>query len=70
MGLIATGDDYGNINIYRDPAVDNLHKCRTFGGHSEHVTKVAFARGGEVLLSVGGMDLTVIQWRMKKEMKE
>jgi WD40 repeat protein len=43
LGLIATGDDYGNINIYRDPVVDNLHKSRSFFGHSEHVTKIAFA---------------------------
>lgn len=63
LGLLATGDDYGHVNIFRDPAVDNHHKSKSFQGHSEHVTKVAFAKGGDLLLSVGGMDQTVIQWR-------
>jgi hypothetical protein len=61
--LLATGDDYGQVNIYRDPAIDQYHKSRGFRGHSEHVTKLAFARAGDIMLSVGGMDQTVIQWR-------
>jgi WD40 repeat protein len=39
--LIATGDDYGLVNIYRNPALEN-HKARSFRGHSEHVTRVLF----------------------------
>lgn len=60
LNIIATADDYGLVNVYRDPVRDNFHKARSYRGHSEHVTKVAFAREGEYLLSVGGMDQTVI----------
>ncbi|TNV83122.1 hypothetical protein FGO68_gene10203 [Halteria grandinella] len=66
--LLATGDDYGLVSIYRDPAPTIKHKCRSFRGHSEHVTKVAFAgTHGEYMLSVGGQDQTVIQWRKLTE---
>ena len=63
LDLIATGDDYGLVSIYRDPVRDNYHKARSYRGHSEHVTKVAFAQEGDFMLSVGGMDQTVIQWK-------
>lgn len=62
--LIATGDDYGLVNIYRDPARDNSHAARSFRGHSEHVSRIKFTEQGRYLLSVGGMDQTVIQWKM------
>jgi hypothetical protein len=46
VGLLATGDDYGLVSIYRDPAPNPKHKGRSLRGHSEHVTKVAFAGNG------------------------
>ena len=64
LALIGCGDDYGLVNIYRNPVRDNNHQARSFRGHSEHVTKVKFTEGGKYLLSVGGMDQTVIQWKM------
>jgi hypothetical protein len=39
--LIATGDDYGLVNFYRNPAREG-HKARSYRGHSEHVTRVKF----------------------------
>ena len=40
LGLIATGDDYGLVNVYRDPVRTNKHEARSLRGHSEHVTSV------------------------------
>jgi WD40 repeat protein len=60
--LIATGDDYGLVNIYRNPAREN-HKCLSYRGHSEHVTRILFTHDDEYLISIGGMDQTVIQWK-------
>jgi echinoderm microtubule-associated protein-like 1/2 len=63
LGLLATADDFGLVNIYRDPVRSIDHQSRSYRGHSEHVTKVAFAKDGEYLFTVGGMDQTVIQWK-------
>jgi microtubule-associated protein-like 1/2 len=53
--LIATGDDYGLVNIYRNPALET-HEARSYRGHSEHVTRVMFALNDEYMISIGGMD--------------
>ena len=60
--LIATGDDYGLVNIFRNP-------CRTGGkpislrGHSEHVVRVKFHKNDSYLFSVGGYDQTLMQFK-------
>ena len=52
--LIATGDDYGLVNVYRNPCREG-HKSAGYRGHSEHVTRVAFAGDtGRILVSTGG----------------
>jgi microtubule-associated protein-like 1/2 len=57
--LIVTGDDYGHVNIYRNPVKEN-HFGKVYRGHSEDVTAVRFHGLGEYLISVGGEDKTVI----------
>ena len=53
--LIATGDDFGLVNLFRNPArCGNLPLC--LRGHSEHVTKVRFGADDSYLFSVGGQD--------------
>jgi len=63
LNLIACGDDYGLVNIYRNPVRSREHQARSFRAHSEHVTAVRFSSEGDHIVSVGGMDRTVIQWR-------
>jgi WD40 repeat protein len=59
--LLATGDDYGLVNLFRDP-------CRKGGlprslrGHSEHVVRVKFSADDSRLFSIGGYDQTLMQW--------
>lgn len=63
---VATGDDYGLVNLYRSPCREG-HAARSYRGHSEHVTNVKL-RGEDILscmLSLGGQDQTLIQWRAK-----
>lgn len=62
--LIATGDDYGLVNVFRNP-------CRkgsipnSYRGHSEHVVRVKFGRGdlNGWMFSIGGYDQTMMQWK-------
>jgi len=62
-GVVATGDDAGRVNLYRFPCPQpNATACQSIG-HSAHVANVAFSRDSEHLLSSGGADLCVFQWK-------
>jgi WD40 repeat protein len=65
QSLIATGDDYGLVSLFRNPAL-NKHKAKRYRGHSEHVTHVRFSASGALMFSTGGQDQTMIQWRVAK----
>eukprot|EP00455_Lapot_gusevi_P019716 TRINITY_DN2101_c0_g2_i10.p1 TRINITY_DN2101_c0_g2~~TRINITY_DN2101_c0_g2_i10.p1 ORF type:complete len:709 (-),score=303.98 TRINITY_DN2101_c0_g2_i10:148-2274(-) len=63
--IIATGDDFGMVNLYRYPALKG-HAFKPFQGHSSHVVGVKFSADDTWLFSVGGGDKTVIQWRVNR----
>lgn len=60
--LIATGDDYGLVNIFRNPCRMG-HKPISLRGHSEHVVRVKFHHQDHYLFSVGGYDQTLMQFK-------
>ena len=66
--LIAVGDDFGTLCIYRYPARNNTHDCRRQGGHSSHVSKVRFFNTENPedarIITAGGYDRSFIQWKM------
>jgi len=59
--FLATGDDYGLVNIFNDPCIKAMP--RSYRGHSEHVVRVLFGAGDARLFSVGGYDQTLMQWK-------
>lgn len=60
--LLLTGDDFGLVNVFRDPC-RNGSKPVSYRGHSEHVVRVAFSPDDAYVFSVGGYDQTLMQWR-------
>lgn len=62
--LIVTGDDYGLVNVWRNPARSGARPI-SLRGHSEHVVRTKFARGNDYIISVGGYDKTIMQWKKK-----
>ena len=60
--LIAAGDDFGLVQIFRNPCLFG-HKPVSLRGHSEHVVKVMFHSNDTYLISIGGYDQTVMQWK-------
>lgn len=62
--IIATGDDRGLVNIYRNPCQEGA-KGKSFRGHSEHVVGIKFGANDEYLFSAGGQDKTILQWKKK-----
>ena len=61
--FLATGDDFGKVNLFAFPCV--VPKAVSIGyiGHSSHVTKVKFSYDDTFLVSTGGNDKCVITWR-------
>lgn len=61
--FLATGDDFGKVNLFAFPCVVPKAKCISFMGHSSHVTKVKFSFDDTYLVSTGGNDKCVISWK-------
>ncbi|XP_065192745.1 77 kDa echinoderm microtubule-associated protein-like [Sycon ciliatum] len=62
--LVATGDDFGKVNLFRFPAPQAKSESRAAHGHSSHVTCVRFIHDDRSLLSTGGKDTSIMQWKV------
>jgi WD40 repeat protein len=62
--LLATGDDFGNVNLFRYPVVTTNNKPKQAKGHSSHVTRVLFTPDEQYVLSSGGGDKSIFQWKL------
>lgn len=61
--LIATSDDFGKIKIFRYPCVTEGADSLLLSGHSSHVMNVRWTVGDEYLITCGGNDKAVFQWK-------
>jgi microtubule-associated protein-like 6 len=62
--LLATGDDFGKVRLYRYPCcTDKPAAALEHSGHSSHVTNVRWTAGDEYLISLGGNDKSIFQWK-------
>ncbi|CAC5425874.1 EML1_2 [Mytilus coruscus] len=61
--LIVMGDSYGNVCLYRYPCDRKGMYCHMYHGHAA-VHNVSFSRDGHYVISVGGKDSCVIQWKI------
>eukprot|EP00505_MAST-04D_sp_SCG-Rhode-Island_P002813 Stramenopile-MAST_4_protein_2813 len=68
--VIATADDYGMVRLYRYPAIRGVGKGKgplpphkAYRGHMSHVMNLRFLCNDTHLISVGGNDAAVFQWR-------
>lgn len=62
--LVAVADDWGLVNIYRNPVLDGNHG-KSYVGHSEHVVRAVFDKNDKFIYSIGGYDQTLIQWKLE-----
>lgn len=63
--VLAVADDEHMVNLYRFPAPISLSQGRQYSGHASHVTNVQFSPSN-VLVSLGGNDHTLMQWRLER----
>jgi WD40 repeat protein len=64
--LVASGDDFGAVHLHNYPAVDT-EAGFTYNGHAEFVVGVDFLSDDSSLVSVGGADMSIFQWRVVKK---
>ncbi|CAH8432842.1 unnamed protein product [Schistosoma guineensis] len=62
--ILATGDDYGKVKLFKYPTNKPKAEFRAYNGHSSHVTNVTFLYDGSRLISIGGKDTAVLQWEV------
>ena len=65
--LLATGDAFGAVRLFSNPAIQLGAPSKAFQGHSPGgVSRVSFTQDDEFLLSAGQDDRCIMQWRVKK----
>jgi microtubule-associated protein-like 6 len=62
--LLAASDEYGGVRVYRYPVLDSKADYIDLRGHTLHVTKVAFNKSDSHLMTCGGSDRALMQWKM------
>ncbi|KAI2658968.1 Echinoderm microtubule-associated protein-like 6 [Labeo rohita] len=64
---LVTGDDFGLVKLFRFPCLKKAAKFKKYIGHSAHVTNVRWSHDLQWVLSTGGADHSVFQWRFLPE---
>ncbi|XP_015234726.1 PREDICTED: echinoderm microtubule-associated protein-like 1 isoform X1 [Cyprinodon variegatus] len=62
--LLVTGDDFGKVHLFSYPCSQFRAPSHVYRGHSSHVTNVSFLYDDSYLVSTGGKDMSVLQWRI------
>ncbi|KAF3830940.1 hypothetical protein GH733_002178, partial [Mirounga leonina] len=67
--VLVTADDYGIIKLFRYPCLRKGAKFKKYIGHSAHVTNVRWSHDYQWVISIGGADHSVFQWKFIPERK-
>ncbi|XP_060244140.1 echinoderm microtubule-associated protein-like 1 isoform X8 [Meriones unguiculatus] len=62
--LLSTGDDFGKVHLFAYPCSQFRAPSHIYSGHSSHVTNVDFLCEDSHLISTGGKDTSIMQWRV------
>ncbi|TKS67941.1 Echinoderm microtubule-associated protein-like 6 [Collichthys lucidus] len=65
--VLVTGDDLGLVKLFRFPCLKKGAKFKKYIGHSAHVTNVRWSNDLQWVISTGGADHAVFQWRFLPE---
>nr|XP_020509148.1 echinoderm microtubule-associated protein-like 2 isoform X1 [Labrus bergylta] len=60
--LLTSADDFGKVHLFNFPCSQPRAPSHEYGGHSSHVTNVAFLHDNSHLISTGGKDTSILQW--------
>jgi len=69
LRLLATGDDLGKVSIFHYPCLEKGAAKLECRGHSSQVTNVRWSADDCYIISTGGEDQCVMQWRVNKAVR-
>ncbi|XP_034967118.2 echinoderm microtubule-associated protein-like 4 isoform X4 [Zootoca vivipara] len=62
--VIAVADDFCKVHLFQYPCSKAKAPSHKYSAHSSHVTNVSFTHSDSHLISTGGKDTSIIQWRL------
>uniref|UniRef100_A0A8C7X8W4 EMAP like 4 n=1 Tax=Oryzias sinensis TaxID=183150 RepID=A0A8C7X8W4_9TELE len=62
--VIALADDFCKVHLFAYPCSTFKAPSRKYSAHSSHVTNVSFLYNDSHLISTGGKDTSIMQWRL------
>ncbi|XP_037829319.1 echinoderm microtubule-associated protein-like 4 isoform X2 [Kryptolebias marmoratus] len=62
--VIALADDFCKVHLFAYPCSKAKAPSHKYSAHSSHVTNVSFLFNDSHLISTGGKDTSIMQWRM------
>lgn len=62
--VVAVADDFCKVHLFQYPCARAKAPSRMYSGHGSHVTSVRFTHDDSFLVSLGGKDASIFQWRV------
>uniref|UniRef100_A0A673N243 Echinoderm microtubule-associated protein-like 4 n=1 Tax=Sinocyclocheilus rhinocerous TaxID=307959 RepID=A0A673N243_9TELE len=62
--VIALADDFCKVHLFQYPCSRPKAPSHKYSAHSSHVTNVSFMQSDSHLISTGGKDMSIMQWRL------
>uniref|UniRef100_A0A8C2H646 Echinoderm microtubule-associated protein-like 4 n=1 Tax=Cyprinus carpio TaxID=7962 RepID=A0A8C2H646_CYPCA len=62
--VIALADDFCKVHLFQYPCSRPKAPSHKYSAHSSHVTNVSFMHSDSHLISTGGKDMSIMQWRL------
>jgi len=63
--LLVACDDFGKVKLFRYPCPIENSGFGKYTGHSSNVCSVRFTYDSQYVISVGGDELSIFQWRVE-----
>ncbi|XP_032039482.1 echinoderm microtubule-associated protein-like 4 isoform X4 [Aythya fuligula] len=65
--VIAVADDFCKVHLFQYPCSKPKAPSHKYSAHSSHVTNVSFTHSDGHLISTGGKDMSIIQWKLMEK---
>lgn len=62
--IVAVADDFCKVHLFQYPCPKPKAPSHKYEGHGSHVTNVCFTHNDSHLLSMGGKDTCILQWKV------
>ncbi|KAK5621436.1 Echinoderm microtubule-associated protein-like 3 [Crenichthys baileyi] len=64
--VVAVADDFCKVHLFQYPCPKPKAPSHKYEGHGSHVTNVCFTHNDSHLLSIGGKDTCILQWKVTR----